>query len=156
MLIDAHNHPNWHGHNAKRILENMDEQGIDKMWLLSWEIPQEEYQVRSYQHQLSATATSGIPLDDVVDVSREAPERFVLGYAPHPKRPDAIGRIRAAVDIYGIRLAGEYKSRTAFDDPDSIQLLRVFGELGLPVTIHLQYPVHDERSTHPRGEPIGL
>jgi predicted TIM-barrel fold metal-dependent hydrolase len=151
LLIDAHNHPHYYGYSGQALLQNMDEQGIDKMWLLSWEIPQEEYQVRSYQHQLSATATSGIPLDDVVDVSREAPERFVLGYAPHPKRPDAIGRIRAAVDIYGIRLAGEYKSRTAFDDPDSIQLLRVFGELGLPVTIHLQYPVHDERSTHPRG-----
>ena len=151
MLIDAHNHPHYYGYSGQALLQNMDEQGIDKMWLLSWEIPQEEYQVSTYQHQLSATATSGIPLDDVVDVSRETPERFVLGYAPHPKRPDAIGRIRAAVEIYGIRLAGEYKSRTAFDDPDSIQLLRVFGELGLPVTIHLQYPVHDERSTHPRG-----
>ena len=151
MLIDAHNHPHYYGYGGEALIQNMDEQGIDKMWLLSWEITQEEYNVRSYQHQLSATATSGIALDDVVNVAREAPERFVLGYAPHPKRPDAIGRIKAAVDIYGIRLAGEYKSRTAFDDPDSIQLLQAFGELCLPVTIHLQYPVPDERSGHPRG-----
>ena len=27
MLIDAHNHPNWHGFNARKILKNMDEQG---------------------------------------------------------------------------------------------------------------------------------
>ncbi len=151
MLIDAHNHPHYHGYSGKALIQNMDEQGIDKMWLLSWEIPHEEYDVRTSQHELSATAAGGISLDDVVDVAREAPERFVLGYAPHPKRPDAIGRMKAAVDIYGIRLAGEYKSRTVFDDPDSIQLLRLFGELGLPVTIHLQYPVPNERSVHPRG-----
>ena len=24
MLIDAHNHPNWHGFNAEKILRNME------------------------------------------------------------------------------------------------------------------------------------
>ena len=43
MLIDAHNHPNWHGYDAKRILNNMDEQGIDRMWLFTWEVPEDEY-----------------------------------------------------------------------------------------------------------------
>ena len=43
MLIDAHNHPNWHGFNAEKILRNMDEQGIDQMWLFSWEVPEDEY-----------------------------------------------------------------------------------------------------------------
>ena len=28
MLIDAHNHPNWWGHNAKKTLEDMDAQGL--------------------------------------------------------------------------------------------------------------------------------
>lgn len=139
MLIDAHGHPNYHGYGAERIVQNMDEQGIDKMWLLSWEIPVSEYDAIQNQPTMSATAGSGIDLADVLEVSRYAPDRFILGYAPHPKRPDAIARIKSAVELYPIRLAGEYKSRTLFDDPDALRLLQTFGELGLPVTIHLEY-----------------
>ena len=110
MLIDAHNHPHYYGYGGKALIQNMDEQGVDKMWLLSWEIPQEEYDVRRAQHELSATAASGIPLDDVVDVAREAPERFVLGYAPHPKRPGRHrthqGGSRHIWDTPGGRVAG--------------------------------------------------
>ena len=43
MLIDAHNHPNWHGHDADRLLANMEEHGIDQMWLFSWEVPATDY-----------------------------------------------------------------------------------------------------------------
>ena len=82
MLIDAHNHPNWHGFNAEKILQNMDEQGIDQMWLFSWEAPEDEYSA-SYHKVLPPTGT-GIPLEDVIQVGRVAPDRFVLGYMPHP------------------------------------------------------------------------
>lgn len=141
MLIDTHNHPNFHGHGAAKILQNMAEQGIDQMWLLTWETPATEYDIFLNQHAMPPTAESGIPLADVLSVGAAAPDRFVLGYAPHPKRPDAIDRIKAAVELYGVRLAGEYKSRVVFDDPDSIRLLRAFGQLRLPVTIHLEYPI---------------
>ena len=152
MLIDAHNHPNYHGYTAKKILQNMDEQGIDQTWLLSWEIPQDEYDVTMNQLTMPPTATSGIPLEDVLEVAGHAPERFVLGYAPHPKRPDAIQRIKAAKSLYDIRLAGEYKSRTVFDDPDALDLLRTFGELGLPVTIHLEYGTDYGGANYPRRD----
>ena len=141
MLIDAHNHPDYHGFTAQKIVQDMDENGIDKTWLLTWDAPQSDYDVRSNQLFMPPGAESGIPLANVLQVGAYAPERFVLGYAPHPKRPDAIERIRSAVDLYNIRLAGEYKSRVVFDDPDSLRLLRVFGELGLPVTIHLEYGI---------------
>ena len=141
MLIDTHNHPNFHGFGAAKILQNMAEQGIDQMWLLTWEAPATEYDVFLNQHAMPPTAESGIPLADVLSVGAAAPDRFVLGYAPHPKRPDAIERIKSAVEVYGVRLAGEYKSRVVFDDPDSIRLLRAFGQLRLPVTIHLEYPI---------------
>ncbi len=138
MLIDAHNHPNWHGYNAERILKNMDEQGIDQMWLFTWEAPEDEYDP-SYHKALPPTGIC-IPLEDVLQVGREAPDRFVLGYMPHPKRPDAIDRLKAAVEIHGIRVASELKVRLPFDDPDAIRLYRACGEMGLPITIHLQYP----------------
>ena len=42
MIIDAHNHPDWWGHNLDRFLANMAEFNIDKTWLLSWEAPWHE------------------------------------------------------------------------------------------------------------------
>ena len=149
MLIDAHNHPDYHGYTAEKIIRDMDEQGIDQTWLLTWDIPQTEYDARLNQGALPPGAASGIPLDSVLGTGGTAPGRFVLGYAPHPKRPDAIERINSAVELYGIRLAGEYKSRVMFDDPDSLRLLRRFGELGLPVTIHLEYGTEYGGSTFP-------
>ena len=148
MLIDAHNHPNWHGHNVKKTLENMDEQGIDQMWLFSWEVPEDEYSP-SYHGVLPPTGV-GIPLEDVLAVGQEAPDRFVLGYMPHPKRPDAIDRLKAAVEIHGIRLASELKVRLVFDDPDAIRLYHFCGEQKLPIPIHLDYAIDHGRGNYPR------
>ena len=148
MLIDAHNHPNWHGFNAKKILENMDEQGIDKMWLFSWEVPEDEYSP-SYHAVLPPTGT-GVPLVDILEVGQQAPDRFVLGYMPHPKRPDAIDRLKAAVEIHGIRVASELKVRLLFDDPDAIRLYHFCGEQKLPITIHLDYPIEHGGGSYPR------
>lgn len=148
MLIDAHNHPNWHGFNAKKILKNMDEQGIDQLWLFSWEVPENEYSP-SYHKVLPPTGW-GIPLEDVLQVGREAPDRFILGYMPHPKRPDAIDRLKAAKEIHGIRVASELKVRVAFDDPDAIALYHACGEMKLPITIHLDYPINHGHGNYPR------
>ena len=147
MQIDAHNHPNWHGHDSKKILENMDEHGIDQLWLFTWEVSEDEYPP-SYHKVLPPTGL-GIPLEDVISVGKEAPDRFVMGYMPHPKRPDAIDRLKAAVEIHGIRVASELKVRVTFDDPDAIRLYHFCGEEGLPVTIHLDYPI-DRGRDYPR------
>ena len=148
MLIDAHNHPNWHGYDARRILNNMDEQGIDRMWLFTWEVPEDEYDP-SY-HKALPPGGVGIPLEDVLQVGREAPDRFVLGYFPHPKRPDAADRLRAAHEIHGIRVASEMKVRVLFDDPDAIRLYNACAEMKLPITIHLDYPINHGRGSYPR------
>ncbi|MDA0747151.1 MAG: amidohydrolase family protein [bacterium] len=147
MLIDAHNHPNWWGHDARKMLNDMDEQGIEQMWLLSWECPETDYSPKLNDHL--PQGGGGIPLRDVLEVGREAPDRFVLGYMPHPKRPDAIDRLKAAVEIHGVRLAGELKARVPFDDPDAIRLYQVCGEMGLPITLHLEYPI-DGAQKYPR------
>ena len=139
MLIDAHNHPNWHGHDATKILKNMDDQGIDKMWLLTWECPATDYGP-SLKGHLPLLGDGAISFENVLDVGRAAPDRFVLGYMPDPKRPDAIDRLKAAVEIHGVRLAGELKLRMLFDDPDAIRMYHACGEMKLPITIHLQYP----------------
>ncbi len=43
-IIDAHNHPDWHGHHLERFLANMDAHGIARTWLLAWEAPAGEYE----------------------------------------------------------------------------------------------------------------
>ncbi|MBI2505065.1 MAG: amidohydrolase family protein [Candidatus Latescibacteria bacterium] len=148
MLIDAHNHPNWHGFNARKTLENMDEQGIDQLWLFSWEVPEDEYAPQ--YHAVLPPTGKGIPFEDVLAVGREAPDRFVLGYMPHPKRPDAIDRLKAAVEIHGVRLACELKVRLSFDDPDALRLYQFCGEQKLPITIHLDYPIDHGKGNYPR------
>jgi predicted TIM-barrel fold metal-dependent hydrolase len=126
----------------------MDEQGIDQMWLFTWEVPEDEYSP-SY-HKVLPPGGLGIPLEDVLRVGREAPDRFVLGYFPHPKRPDAIDRLKAAVEIHGVRVASEMKVRVLFDDPDAIRLYHACGEMGLPITIHLDYPLDHGGGDYPR------
>jgi hypothetical protein len=43
MIIDIHNHADYHGYNAEKIISNMDEYKIDMTCLLSWEAPVFEY-----------------------------------------------------------------------------------------------------------------
>ena len=140
MIIDAHNHPDWHGHNLDRFLENMDKYNVDKTWLLSWECPGDEFEPLTIKVMTPQTdSESPMPFSRCVSYAERAPERFVLGYAPDPRRPDAIDRLSAAVKIYGVRVCGELKLRMMYDNPDALRMFRFCGENGLPVTVHIDY-----------------
>jgi predicted TIM-barrel fold metal-dependent hydrolase len=134
-IIDAHNHPNWHGHNAKKIVENMDQHGIQKTWLLSWEVP--EHEISPAYHSSLDPRSTGIPFGHVVDAAEQYPDRFIPGHALDPRHPYAQDRLRAAVAIHGVRVYGELKARVVYDDPDCIGIFHVCAELGLPVVFHL-------------------
>ncbi len=138
MIIDIHNHPDYHGMNAKAVVENMDACGIDKLVLLSWEAPTNEYQpdTKMYFSPLSDEPT---PFYRCVDYAREYPNRFELGFCPDPRKPDAVQRLRAAAKLFSLRICGELKLRMMYDNPDAIRLYREAGALGLPVLMHLDY-----------------
>ncbi len=141
-IIDAHNHPDWHGHDLNKFLANMDRYGIEKTWLLNWECPEHEYN-NSYKNAVPApllgSNTGPIPFTRCISYKERAPERFVLGYCPDPRLPDACARLKAAHAIYGARVCGELKCRMMYDSPDALRLFRLAGELEMPVTFHLQY-----------------
>jgi predicted TIM-barrel fold metal-dependent hydrolase len=141
-IIDAHHHPDWGGHDLSRILTNMDQYGISRAWLFNCEIPEHEY-LPYYNEVTSAklfSSTNGpIQFERCVSYMERAPERFILGYAPDLRLPDACARLKAANSIYGAKVCGEVKCRTMYDNPDAIRLFRLAGELGMPVTVHLQY-----------------
>ena len=155
MIIDAHNHPDWHGHNLEAFLANMDQFGIDKTWILSWEAPEDEYSPIYYPMLGSRAMGSGakgyaIPFTGCLDYKTRAPERFVLGYAPDPSRPDAVAALKAAVDIYGVQVCGEVKLRMLYDNPDAIDMFRFCADAGLPVTLHFDYAT---AQINPSGYP---
>jgi len=150
-IIDAHNHPDWHGYTLDKTLANMDRCGIERTWLLTWECPDDEYDP-VYNHHIAPPVYGGpgpIPLSHVVAWHRHAPDRFVPGFAPDPRRPDAIDRLQAAVDHYGVRVCGELKVRMMVDNPDALDLFRFCGEKGLPVIIHFDYPIR-RKTRYPR------
>jgi predicted TIM-barrel fold metal-dependent hydrolase len=148
MIVDAHNHPDWYGHDLLRFLHNMADYTIDKTWLLSWESPLDE--VDPENNFVSLTSERGpIPFERCLAYYQQAPAKFVLGYAPDPRRPDSIDRLQAAVEVYGVRLCGEVKLRMMYDNWDALRLFRFCGEKKLPVTVHLDYELDTGRK-YPR------
>lgn len=141
MLIDAHQHTNWHGKNCDAVVADMDRAGIDVSWLLSWEVPDGEWDPTYYTAYDPRRV--GMPFEDIIHACERHPTRFVAGYAPDPRRPDAIQRLEAAVKMYNVRVYGELKLRILFDDPDAVRMFRKCGELGLPVQFHIDIPVKE-------------
>lgn len=141
-LIDVHCHPRWIGYDGARMIQNMDAAGIERAWLLSWEIPESEMDPAYY----STTDPTGvsIPFRDVIDVAERYPGRFIPGTTVDPHDPHAQQKLKAAVDIFRVRVFGEFKRRMRYDDPDAIRLFQYCGELGLPVIFHLDptFPRH--------------
>ena len=140
MIIDIHNHADYHGYNADAMLRNMDENGIDLTCLLSWECPVHEVDPGT-KHAFSPFSDQPVPFERCVAYQEKAPERFLLGFCPDPRRPDALGRMRAALRLYDLSVCGELKLRMMYDNPDAIRLYRFCGENGLPVLVHLDYEV---------------
>jgi predicted TIM-barrel fold metal-dependent hydrolase len=141
-IIDAHNHPGWIGYNGARMIENMDAAGIERAWLLSWELPERE--LDPYYFSVLNPTGVGIPFRDVIELVDRFPDRFIPGTTVDPRDPHAHDRLKAAVDIHHVRVFGEFKLRLRYDDPDAIRIFQYCGELGLPVVFHLDvtFPRH--------------
>ena len=148
MIIDAHNHPDWHGHDVEKFIENMDKNEIDVTWLYTWISPKNEY-AGSYGGILTTMWENGpVPFERVLYYKDRYPDRFVTGYCPDPREPDAISKLKAAVNIYGVRIVGELKLRMMYDNPDAIKFYQACGEMNLPVMVHIDYEF-DSVENHP-------
>ena len=142
-IIDAHAHPGYLGRSVDRAVHNMDENGIDKAWLLTWERGLDAEDDRGLYEQYLDPARGGadyISFEQVVRACERYPERFLPFFAPHPKRPHGLDRLKAAIEMHGVKGIGEWKFRVPMDDPECIRIFRFAGEHGLPVIFHLQSP----------------
>jgi hypothetical protein len=149
MIIDTHNHPDWWGHDLNKFLANMEQYNIDVTWLLSWEAPRDEYDPENLRVIPQISSEGPIAFARIVSYAERAPEKFVLGYAPDPRRPEAIDQLEAAIETYGVRTYGELKLRMCYDNPDVLRVFRFCGEKKLPVTVHIDYEI-DKGKTYPR------
>ena len=139
MIIDDHNHAYYHGTDCKKMIENMDRFHIDKTWLLTWEVPMSEWDPETSWAFTRATKDAAVPLEATLEYIREAPQRFILGYAPDPRDPYALNRLKAAQRSFDVKICGEIKLRMMYDNPDALRLYRLAGELGMPVLMHFDY-----------------
>ena len=147
-IIDAHNHPDWLGHDFTRMLENMDKNNIERCWLLSHICPRNEHNV--IYNEVMGGAVLGmsdgpVPFTRCLSYKERAPERFILGYSHDPRDREACRMLIAANKIYGAKICGEVKIRTMYDSPDCIRLFHTAGELGMPVVMHFDY---DRQTTY--------
>lgn len=145
MIIDSHQHVFWHHRNDAELVADMDQQGIDLAWLLTWEIPPDHedhgyHRVLNPLHRRPDGSHEGIPLSDLLLTQQRYPGRFLVGYCPYPLAGNAPGLFEAAYHIHKVRICGEWKFRVLFDDPRCINLYRKAGELNCPVVLHLDIP----------------
>lgn len=150
MKIDAHNHPDFAGYDAERHIANMDKLGIAKTWLLSCDAPEDEYNPRSISCLTIPGHNAPTTFYRCLDYKRFAPDRFILGYAPDPRDPAAIVKMRKAINTYSVQVCGEVKLRITYDNPDAVDLFRFCGEEGVPVTLHFDYPYRRPGGDFPR------
>jgi len=139
-IIDCHNHPNWNGVDIDKLVKNMDECGIAKTWLLSWEIPETEFNASPAYHEYMDPRSIGTPLWMIVDALKKYPDRFIGGWAPDPRDRHVRAKLKSAVRIHNIKIYGELKCRMRYDNPDAIAVFRYCGQLDLPVLFHLECP----------------
>lgn len=152
QVIDAHNHPDWYGYSADKFVAEMDRWGIDRCWLLTWDTPENEVDPAQFNLLNEGPYRTGegpIPLWRCLAFKEKYPDRFIVGYAPDPRRPDAIDNLEAAIALYDIQVCGEIKVRMIYDNPDAVEYFRFCGEKKLPVTLHFENPISTGRK-YPR------
>src|SRR5690606_4213220 len=84
-----------------------------------------------------------IPFANGLACVQQAPDKFVLGYAPDPRKPYAVDRLEAAIESYGVRVYGEVMLRMMYDNPDAVSMFRYCGKNGLPVIVEVNYGLGD-------------
>jgi predicted TIM-barrel fold metal-dependent hydrolase len=157
-VVDCHQHACWRGRDGEGLVRDLDEQGIAYAWLLTWNLgPEEDDPVHHEflnpaRHRADDTHP-GIALPDLIAARDRHPARFVLGYCPHPSWRRAPRLLESAHAMHGARVCGEWKYRQLFDDPRSLEIFRVAGELKMPVLLHLDVPYRRGPAGRPEYQP---
>ena len=136
-IVDSHQHVRWHQRDEHGLVADLDAHGIDYAWLLTWQLgPVEQSpQHASYLNPaltLPDGSHPGIPLSELLAVREIYPQRFVIGYCPHPLWPSAPQLLEAARHMHDVRICGEWKGHFT---------AHLYGRGTRPADIHNIYSV---------------
>lgn len=125
-MIDCHMHIGWFGYGARKAVRHLDKLGVERAWLLGWQ----------------SIATGREPARKIMTNRRthnawkEFPGRFIPFCSVDPLSRDPEKQMRRWAEL-GFRGLGEQKIRLRIDNPDSVALYVLAGELGWPVLFHI-------------------
>lgn len=131
-MIDIDVHVKWLGWIAEKITRHADEVGIDKVCLLGWDALDG---AMYYEFRRFST-------EEILEAYNEYPDRIIPFCVIDPRREDAVEKIQRWASA-GCRGFGEHKVRLRIDNPDSIKIYQLCGELNLPVLFHMDAPLPD-------------
>ncbi|OGJ92326.1 MAG: hypothetical protein A2268_06235 [Candidatus Raymondbacteria bacterium RifOxyA12_full_50_37] len=129
-MIDIHQHVNWQGKNDKGLIAYLDDAGVRKCWLLSWESVDGSRE-QHYQH---------LSIQDVYRTYKKYPKRIIPFCGVDPRRENA-EKILMDLHKKGFKGYGELKFRILADNPDFIRMLRLAGKLRMPALLHLDVDI---------------
>jgi predicted TIM-barrel fold metal-dependent hydrolase len=121
------------------LLEAMDAWGVAQAAVLSLESPE-------CDNEYSLTA-------QVFDLCAQAADRLVPFVGVDPRQQEALRKIRHYHGL-GARGYGEHKCGLDIDDPRSMDVYRLCGELGLPVLFHMDPDLNCDDRGLPRLERV--
>lgn len=144
-IVDSHQHVCWHGRDARGLVRDLDEHRIAYAWLLTWNLGEAEQDPAQHEYLNPALHREdhrhpGIPLSELIAARDRYPDRFVVGYCPHPLWRNAVKLLESAHAMHEARVCGEWKYRLPFDDPRCLEIFHAAGRLRMPVVLHLDAP----------------
>ncbi|HER09078.1 MAG TPA: hypothetical protein ENO20_09230 [Bacteroides sp.] len=128
-IIDSHMHVGLAGFDPQVILRQMDREGVEMSWLLTWE---------EIDPPLKELYT-GLPPGPVLEACSQYPDRFIPFYAPDPSNRDP-GKIIQKYSEMGIRGCGELKVSLRWEDPLIEKYLEVVQAHNFPLVFHMEQP----------------
>ena len=126
-MIDIHTHIGFRmkvddePYSPDELLPDMDRYGIEKAVLLPIESPEGHWHY--------------VLTEEVLAAANAHPDRFIPFGAVDPRSGNLEPRIRRLRDL-GCVGFGEHKCGVPFDDPRSMTIYQLCGELGMPVLFH--------------------
>ena len=119
----------------QELIAAMDEWGVGQAVVLPLESP--ECQT---EYSLSA---------QVLELCQQHPDRLIPFVGVDPRADKALDKTRH-YHARGAKGFGEHKCGLAMDDPRSMRVYQLCGELGLPVLFHMDYELNYDEAGLPR------
>ncbi len=128
MIIDSHLHADLSGYDPQKLIRYLDNNGIDRGWLLSWEETNPE--IPEYHH---------LSPERILEICTAYPDRFLPFYAPDPCSPELEKQLRWFSE-QGFRGFGELKVSSQWDDPLLVSYLERIRRIRPLLIFHMEKP----------------